>query len=198
MIRIVVMDPTYLDKVVGIHLKAFPRFFLSLLGSEFLRVLYEETLRDPSGIGFVAVGATGLCGFVVGTDSPAGYYRRLLYRRWWRFGAAALWPILRCPSLVPRLLNAFKRPREASGLPDACELMSIAVDPTVQGGGAGRALVAAFVEETRRRGRRLVLLTTDEEENGRVNRFYESQGFQIARVIRTAQGRRLNEYRLSL
>ncbi len=197
-LRLSPMTYGHIDEVVRIHLSSFPRFFLSALGSRFLVVLYQEVLRDTSGIGLVCLKNNVVCGFVAGTDAPAGFYRRLLYRRWWRFALAAAKPVLFNPALVPRLLNAFRRPQQAASSREACELMSIAVAPGVQGTGVGRRLVRGFAREASARGRRYIVLTTDQADNEQTNLFYVAQGFQIARTIRTAQGRMLNEYKINV
>jgi GNAT superfamily N-acetyltransferase len=192
------MTEAHVREVVRVHLEAFPGFFLSTLGFRFLEVLYREILEDPSGIGFVCVEGNAIRGFVAGTDAPAGLYRRLLRRRWWRFGAAALVPVLRNPFLIPRLLNAFRRTRDAPPSTDICELMSMGVATIAQGQGLGGKLMTSFLSEAARRGRHRVVLTTDHADNERTNHFYIRQGFQFSRLLTTAQGRMLNEYMITL
>jgi ribosomal protein S18 acetylase RimI-like enzyme len=72
--------------------------------------------------------------------------------------------------------------------------MSLAVDPTAQGGGAGKMLMRAFFEGARQRGATAVMLTTDKLENDRVNAFYLAQGFTVSAGYVTAEGRAMNEY----
>jgi glycosyltransferase involved in cell wall biosynthesis/ribosomal protein S18 acetylase RimI-like enzyme len=192
------MSSAHLKSAVGVHIRAFPQFFLSVLGPPFLSLLYREILGDPSGIAFVCLEGSRVIGFVVGTDTPAGFYRRLLRRSWWRFGMASTLPMLLHPSLLPRVLNAFRRPNEASNWPHDCELMSIAVDPGAQGNGAGTKLIGAFLRASAARGRTRVILTTDEVANEASNRFYQSRGFQISRSFKTRQNRALNEYAIHL
>jgi ribosomal protein S18 acetylase RimI-like enzyme len=188
------MDSAHVADVVAVHIKAFPGFFLSVLGGRFLTVLYEEILADPSGIAFVCLDGNCVVGFVAGTDTLSGFYRRLLHRRWWRFGMASVFPIAKRPVLIPRLLNAFRRPNDASDSLDESELMSIAVDPAARGRRAGAHLVAAFIGAAAKRGQKRVILTTDRAGNDAVNRFYEALGFHVARIVTTAQGRTLNQY----
>lgn len=197
-LAVIPMDSAHVAHVVAVHLKAFPGFFLSALGARFLTVLYEEILADPSGIAFVCLDGNCVVGFVAGTGTPSGFYRRLLHRRWWRFGMASVLSIAKRPVLIPRLLNAFRRPNDASGSPDESELMSIAVDPAARGRRVGADLVAAFVDAAAKRGQKRVLLTTDRTGNDAANRFYEALGFHVARMVTTAQGRTLNQYVLTL
>jgi len=185
-------------EVVGIHLRCFPGFFLSVLGERFLRVLYEEIVADRTGISFVCLAEGSVVGFVAGTDSPVGFYGKLLNRRWWRFVVAAFPRVVLRPLLVSRLLNGLRRPGQAARIAHECELMSLGVDPARQGEHLGTALVTRFLWEARARGRHSVGLTTDQLDNDRTNRFYSSQGFRVARVITTPQGRRMNEYTIAL
>jgi ribosomal protein S18 acetylase RimI-like enzyme len=179
--------------VVRIHLDAFPRFFLSFLGARFLRELYRAIIGEADGISFVAIAEGRIIGFVAGTASASGFYRRAARQRWWRFGFASAGAFLRRPAILPRLLRALYAPPK-SGSPDAALLMSLAVDPQVHRSGAGSALTAAFVSEAGRRGRKAVVLTTDREGNEAVNTFYVRNGFQLLRDFATPEGRAMNEY----
>ena len=153
---------------------------------------------DSSGIGFVIEGENGICGFVTGTAQPAGFYRRLLRRRWWRFALAAALPLLKRPAIIPRLLRAFSMPEQATQQEGRGTLMSIAVLPEAQGKGIGQSLMQAFLAEAARRGLRQVDLTTDQDDNEATNRFYQNLGFVCERTFTTPEGRTMNEYVISL
>lgn len=192
------MTSTDVSAAVQVHLHSFPGFFLTFLGPAFLRELYVATLMDPSGISFVAADGTDIHGFVTGTTQPVGFYRRLLRCRWWRFTLAAVLPVLKRPSIIPRLLRAFSMPEQATQQEGRGTLMSIAVLPEAQGRGIGQALVWAFLEATAQRGLRQVDLTTDRDGNEATNRFYQSLGFVCERTFVTPEGRAMNEYVVSL
>ncbi|HFD87614.1 MAG TPA: GNAT family N-acetyltransferase, partial [Gammaproteobacteria bacterium] len=164
---------TDVPAVVQVHLRSFQGFFLTFLGPAFLRQLYAAILADPSGIGFVAEDEKGVCGFVAGTTQPSGFYRRLLRRRWWHFALAVTLPVLRRPSIIPRLLRAFAMPEQVAQQEGRGTLMSVAVLPEAQGKGIGRALVRAFLDEAVHRGLRQVDLTTDRDNNEATNHFYQ-------------------------
>ena len=74
------------------------------------------------------------------------------------------------------------------------ELMSLAVDPSRQRHGVGRALVEAFANEVTVRGAKSLWLITDAADNDRVKTFYESLGFTKRRTFTNAEGRALEEY----
>jgi ribosomal protein S18 acetylase RimI-like enzyme len=192
------MDQNEVPAVIDVHLRSFPGFFLTFLGSAFLRELYLATIEDLSGIGFVAKDGTWILGFVTGTAQPAGFYRRLLQKRWWRFGLAAVRPALKQPSIIPRLLRAFSMPTQAAQQGKHGTLMSLAVHPDAQDRGIGQSLVTAFLREASQRGLEQVDLTTDRDNNDSVNRFYERLGFVCARSFTTPEGRAMNDYLIDL
>lgn len=185
-------------KVVEVHLAAFPRFFLSSLGSNFLTELYSGLLVDPSGIALVVEKGGKVQGFVAGTYNPRGFYKRLLRRRWWRFALASILPAMTNPEIIPRLLRAFSRGRQEDVRENCATLMSLAVSPSSQRSGLGRLLVQAFLVEAGKRGAVMVNLTTDQLENERVNSFYKELGFELNSTFRTPEGRSMNEYLLEI
>lgn len=180
--------------VVEVHLRGFQGFFLSFLGSVFLKELYKGAVLDHSGICFVAENENCICGFVMGTTSPSGFYRRLIKKRWWRFAIASFLPILKKPSIIPRLLKALSLPEKVKKNTDRGTLMSIAVLPEVKGAGFGKALMNIFLKEAAGRGLKQIDLLTDQCNNDNVNAFYRSMGFRCERQFKTPEGRAMNEY----
>jgi GNAT superfamily N-acetyltransferase len=168
------------------------------MGPTFIRCLYEEVLNDPSGIALVCRQGPKVRGFAAGTTEPRGFYGRLMARRWVRFALASIVPVIKHPQIVPRLLGAFRKTKEQPDYKGLGLLMSVAVDPELQQGGVGTALVQAFLKECRSRGLVSVHLTTDRSGNARVNRFYSKMGFTISHAITTRQGRVMNDYRIEL
>lgn len=192
------MTAADLDTVGRLHLESFPGFFLSFLGHSFLRQLYTGVLNDNSGIAFVSEIKGRLTGFVAGTAQPAGFYRRLLTGSWWRFAIASLPPILRRPTIIPRLFRALTMPSRATSGERRGLLMSVAVLPAAQGSGVGCKLVRRFLDEAKQRGLNSVELTTDKMNNDGANRFYQNLGFVYVRAYTTPEGREMNEYEIEL
>jgi len=193
-LRIRFMGREDVSAVIHVHLSSFLNFFLSFLGAAFLRELYNGTLIDPSGIGFVAENEEGICGFVTGTTQPSGFYRRLLRNRWWRFVFASISPVLKRPSIIPRLIRALSMPEKAKKQDGRGTLMSIAVLPEMKGKGIGKALVYAFLKDAANRGLQQVDLLSDRYNNDDVNAFYKGLGFRCERQFTTPEGRVMNEY----
>lgn len=75
--------------------------------------------------------------------------------------------------------------------------MTLGVQPGQEGRGLGQSLVRAFEGALEASGSKSYCLTTDADDNDRTNRFYESLGLAMTRVIVTPEGRRLNEYQRS-
>jgi ribosomal protein S18 acetylase RimI-like enzyme len=191
------MLPSDVSTVTKVHIKSFSGFFLTSLGSAFLRNLYSSILDDPDGIGYVAIRHAQIVGFAAGTAQPSGFYRRLLVRRWWQFAWSALPAVLRQPTIIPRLLRAFSLPAQVTHAKRGT-LMSIAILPECQGNGIGQSLVTAFLEEASQRGLYQVDLTTDRDHNQAANRFYQRLGFVCQRSFVRPEGRAMNEYVIDL
>ena len=192
------MLPSDVLTVTEVHAKSFPSFFLTVLGTAFLSNLYKAILEDPDGIGIVAIRDMVVLGFVAGTAQPAGFYRRLLRRRWWHFAWSALPSAVRHPAIVPRLLRAFSMPAQVTQHAGRGTLMSIAVLPECQGSGIGQLLVRSFLNEAVQHGLQQVDLMTDRDNNEPTNRFYQRMGFVCERSFVTPEGRAMNEYVIDL
>src|SRR5437764_5067515 len=132
------MERNDLDAVVAIHLAAFPNFFLTFLGSRFLRVFYGAVMTD--GIALVATIDERVAGFVVGMLDSRSFYRRLLLTRFVHVAIAILPLVLRHPSTLVRV--ARRGVGRAFQPAPGAELMSLAVHPRQQHRGIGRALIA--------------------------------------------------------
>jgi ribosomal protein S18 acetylase RimI-like enzyme len=186
------------NEVVHVHLAAFPGFFLSFLGPRFLRQLYLAAVTDPSGVCHVYCEDDHVLAFVVGTVEPAGFYRRLLRQRWWRFALASVGAVVRQPKICLRLFRALRRPQEVPVNHDCALLMSIAVSPGLQGKGAGRRLVMRFLDEAKERRMGRVRLETDTHNNDSANAFYQRLGFVLVGSYSSPEGRSMNEYEIAL
>ncbi len=195
-VRIAKLKREHVAGVVRVHLRSFPGFFLTFLGPQFLAEFYRSFTEDPAGMGYAALDeeAGRVVGSVVGPISPAGYFKRLLKRRWWAFAAASLATMLRDPRVVRRLLRALVYRGDAPSGPARALLSSISVDPSVQGTGVGRRLVEAWAREARDRGAAGCFLTTDAENNEAVNQFYQAGGWTLESSYVTPEGRRMNRY----
>lgn len=187
-----------LPAIVELHQKAFPGFFMTLLGPRFLIRYYRTVLDHPGGILLLQVGARGCLAFVSGFIEPDQFYRRLNSDR---VGLlfSILGRILTRPWLLYRLFMSFRASRGAAAMnwDGACELSSVAVDPELGGKGIGQALVHNFIAAVKGKTQ-AVVLSTDAVNNDRVNAFYLNLGFSLVRSYERSRGRMMNEYRLTL
>jgi ribosomal protein S18 acetylase RimI-like enzyme len=194
--EIVKIKNRHLDKIVEIHMSAFSNFFLTFLGPLFLREFYKSFIYDQTGIGFVAEDSQthDVLGAVVGPLVPAGYFKRLLKKRWFAFCLASSVAVLKRPTIIKRLFRAVFYRGDAPAGQQRALLSSIAVSPKTQGQGVGQALVKRWVDEVRRRGGTGCYLTTDAENNEKVNSFYQKLGWKIESTFKTPENRVMNRY----
>ena len=187
-----------LNSVVEAHLESFPGFFLTFLGGDFLRLLYEGILTDPNGVVLVAARGNEIDGFVAGVTHQSGFYRRLINKKKGAFALASLRAFVTRPSIAPRLIRALRRPKEsASSSAQAC-LMSIGVRSIARGKGVGGSLVKAFCREMIHRQVFSICLMTDRDNNEAANQFYRGLNFQLSGTFTTPEGRTINEYLIEL
>jgi colanic acid biosynthesis glycosyl transferase WcaI len=184
--------------IVEIHQQAFGNFFLTRLGSNFLRQYYSLVLEYDLRIILVSAGLNELNGFVCGFLEPVEFYR-LMWRRRLTFALPVFSALLHHPSLLNKVMYSVRRiQRTASDRPPgSCELSSIAVAAETTGNGFGKALIRAFIAEAQSMGARCVYLTTDARDNDASNAFYRHVGFQHSRRFRQPEGRWMNEYVIS-
>jgi ribosomal protein S18 acetylase RimI-like enzyme len=184
-----------LPGIVDIHQKAFSHFFLTQLGSEFLRNYYALVLDYRAGIMLVSERPGTLEGFACGFVDPAEFYK-LMWRSRRMFVLPVLSALVRRPSLATKVLSGVHRIQtpESEWPAWSCELSSIAVAPETSGTGLGKALMRAFLAEARSMDAQCVYLTTDADGNDAVNAFYRDVGFKPTRRFLQRKGRWMNEY----
>ncbi len=190
-----------IDSIVAVHQRAFPDFYMTRMGSAFLRTYYRTVLTCEGGQLFVAETEGRCLGFVAGSLNPARFYAFMSQRK-----ASFIWPaflgIIRRPSLIGRTLFNRNRVKSASHAREAdtntAELSSIGVDPLAASRGVGGDLLRAFMESALAGGSDCISLTTDARDNQRVNSFYLKHGFSLVARFVSDSDREMNEYRLRL
>ena len=198
-VRIGALIAEDIPDVARLHGEAFPGFFLSRLGTPFLRQFYAGFLVDPSSVTAVARSDLGeILGAAVGTTDPPGFFRRLLRRQLVGLALASVRAAMRQPSSVPRLVRAIRYRGDGGSTEGAALLSSIFVVPAAQARGVGSDLLTAWAKEASGRGAHEAFLTTDAEGNDRVNRFYSAHGWRVAGTSRTPEGRLMNRYAITL
>ncbi|MGP9707030.1 GNAT family N-acetyltransferase [Brachybacterium sp. AOP24-D1-21] len=178
-----------------LHQNAFPEFFLSSLGTAFLKQFYLGFASDNAAISTVAVNDSGeIVGTIVGTTEPAGFFSRLLKRRLLQFGLLSVKDSLRRPRIIPRLLRAVTYRGDAGSPIDGALLSSICVRSDQQGKGTGTHMMTEWTAAAAAAGARAAYLTTDADSNDGVNHFYQELGWVLESTYATPEGRRMNRY----
>lgn len=183
-----------IEAVANLHLRAFPEFFLTTLGAGFLRQMYASYCGHEESALLVAKKNDVVLGFAAYSLDMSSLYRYMIRNRLFLFAYYALGAVLAKPSIVPRLLGAFSRSEESRRTEPYAELASLGVCPQEKGRGIGTALVNEVKERVARSGCSYISLETDADDNDKVNNFYLRNGFMLARVYTTKEGRRMNEY----
>ena len=184
-------------RVVEIHQAAFENFFLTFLGARFLRLLYGEAVRLDE-IALVAEMDGEVMALVMGSAHPGAFYKKLIKRRLFAFGSAAVPAVLRQPSVAMRVGRAVLTPRTAAKLSGTATLMSLAVAPSARD--AGPAAAWSVASSTRRDAAahrwlpwpRTATTTTAPTSS------MSMRASAWRRQTTTSEGRALNEYELDL
>jgi ribosomal protein S18 acetylase RimI-like enzyme len=177
----------HLKSVTNVHLRAFPRSALSQLGSESVFRYYKWQVEGPHDLFAIALMSdnqlVGYCfagsfnGALSGFLNANWNYliRRIMLRPYLIFNPlirTRIWSTLK--RLVSRRQNRKTKP--TSQTPDRFGILAIAVDPDVQGHGAGKAMMDAAENQARSRGFSEIVLTV-QPTNTRAVRFYEKFGW---------------------
>lgn len=168
-----------IDAVVYIHQQAFPDFFLTTLGSGFLKLYYKSVLTHPRGILLVSENESGIIGFCAGTMLSAGFNSRLIKVNLFSFTVEGLKVFFTNPLALWHLYKNMSKENSSIGdKGEYAELLSIGVNPNTQRTGAGKAMLMALEEEVKKRGGVKLSLTTDYYENEKAIGFYHSLGYE--------------------
>lgn len=180
MITIISATPKCISRIVDIHSKAFPNFFLTSLGTSFLRLYYLSVLKHSQGLLLICVKDNGeIVGFCAGTILSASFNKRLVKSNFVAYAKQGFKLLFTNPvSLWHLYKNMSKEVGEVGDKGEYAELLSIAVDPNVQRTGAGKKLLLALEVEAKKRGSRQMSLTTDYYNNEKAVSFYYSLGYK--------------------
>jgi ribosomal protein S18 acetylase RimI-like enzyme len=136
--------------VATLHATQINQGFLAFLGPAFLRRLYRRIVRAPSSFLLVAHSQGTIVGFIAGSTDVAGLYRSFLLRDGIPAGLQAAGPLI---SGWRRVLETLRHgSSDGEGVGHGAEVLSMAVDPSCQGRGLGRTLMASYLDELRNRG----------------------------------------------
>jgi len=168
------------DKLTEIHTEAFKEFFLTSLGTGFLRTYYMASLKSRESIAFVAIDTEGrITGFSSGCAKAAGFHKRLILSNIIPFLLQGILITFTKPKSLLRLMRNLDKNNDTADDGNYAELLSIAVLPSCKGEGIGKEVIQAFEAEAKKRGCAKIALTTDLEGNQDVLSFYNKSGYKI-------------------
>jgi GNAT superfamily N-acetyltransferase len=180
--------------MVEVHTLAFPGFFLTEMGPNFLMRYYQTVLSYPDGLVEIKTSNGGVIGFAVGFLDPGRFYAHLRSRR-----LSMLMPIffavIRRPRLLIKVIQNARKVNRAEYDEKTVELSSIGINPAFSG--TGSELLEAFVTRAKRVGATKICLTTDAQDNLKANRFYLKHRFVLEGQY-DDNGRLMNCYRFDL
>ena len=178
MINIETATVNDIDAVVKIHNGAFPDFFLTSLGDGFLRLYYMSVLNSRDGILLISKSGNETIGFSAATMLSAGFNARLIKENLSSYIWQGIKFLFTHPIRIWHLYkNLSKENPDIGDKGEYAELLSIGVDPSKQGGGAGRSMLLALEKEVVKRGGMKLSLTTDYDDNEKAIGFYHSLGY---------------------
>lgn len=186
-----------LHRIASLHIRAFPSFFLTQLGHSFLYTLYYGYAEDPNSGIVIAEYKNRIIGFIAYSNEYSAFYKRLIKKHLLQFAVCSVSAALQHPSYIKRLLGAFKKSDDVVKEERYVELASICVNPKVGSRGVGSMLIQHLKDIVDFDIYSYINLETDAENNEKANRFYQKNGFVLARTYATAEGRMMNEYRFS-
>lgn len=171
-----------LNRIVAIHITAFPGFFLTKMGESFLIRFYSVAISQRNAIAIGIEKDSTLVGFCIGNSESSSFHSALLkeaHRIFWPI----VFAVLRNPSLLIDIFNgALRNLKSACSINEPrvnhiCELASLGC--VSNGRGLGSLMVKEFIRIAASRGTRKIFLTTNLSENERVINFYLNLGFSI-------------------
>ncbi len=182
-------------EAVEVHRAAFPDFFLTFLGTDFLKLLYRFYVAGDTEIALAAECNGRIHGALIGSTEPKGFYKRLAIRHFLSFAWAGMRPLLKRPIIFPRLIRALSYRGDAPPCGEQGALLaSVCVEPTQQKKGIGVQLVKRFEREAWKRGCKFVYLSTDRDDDQGSGGFYRNLGWTVEAEFATPEGRVMQRY----
>lgn len=178
-VRFGILGEHDLSDVVRIHIKAFDGFFLTSLGTSFLRTYYKAVLKSSDSILIGAYTDQKLIGFGTGTVFSKGYNKRLIKKNFLAFLGAGSKLLICNPRAIFQLKKNFTKTGMKKDDGRYSELYSIAVDPDCTARGIGTMIIQCFEKEAKERGAARISLTTDFYENEKALAFYKKNGYEL-------------------
>lgn len=181
-----------IEGVVAVHVSAFTGFFLTTLGTVFLKKYYRSVIGDNDSICIGCENEKGnIIGFAVGNRLSKGFHLNILRRNWMRFTLEGIRLAILRPAAIMRLYKNLNKNSNESDNGLYAELLSIGVSDKAEGKGIGGKLIGEFERLAGQSGATKVCLTTDKFNNERILGFYLKNGYQVYYEFTTYPNRKM-------
>lgn len=184
-----------IDRVADIHIATFEGFFLTFMGKGFLKQLYLSFCKHPESGLLIAIDEGNVVGFLAYSGDYSDLFKYMIRTRLIPFAWYSAGAFLRTPKVFMHLVRAFLKPGETKRNEQYVELSSLGVDPRSKGKGIGTQLIAALKQRVDFQKYEYITLETDAVDNNATIWFYEKNGFMKEREFKTAEGRKMFEFR---
>lgn len=168
------------DDIVSIHQQAFPDFFLTTLGSGFLRMYYKCMCKCERAVTLCATEDGKIVGFSTTALKSTGFNAKLIKENLCGFVWESIKLLFTKPmSLVHLARNMSKTNSDVVDRGEYAELFSIGVSPGSQGKGVGSMLLTETECLVSKKGVSTISLTTDKNDNVSTISFYKRNGYEV-------------------
>lgn len=184
-------DERDLSSVVDVHMRAFPHFFLTLLGPSFLKVFYKFFITHNCGWLVVWENKGTIAGFAAFTDDPDVFFAELKKQKGFLLFLKMLPILFKKPKIVLRKLfrGLFYRGDKVEDIKNGGLLSSIGVSPDQAGKNIGSLLLQDIEVRLLNSQCQSIYLTTDAYDNEITIHFYEKNGYRVHSRFRQSRNR---------
>lgn len=181
-------------QIARLHILAFPNFFLTTLGEQFLITFYKKTIQDDCGYGVGVFFQKKLISFAIGTNQISGFYKLLIFRYGMQLFISAFPVIILKPKSLLRIFKNLTNNQEEIKPQDGGWLLSICTDPQFHGAGISQKCITSFEDLSIKHNLKQLWLTTDSLNNQRANLFYKKLNYNLVSTFNNANKRKMNLY----
>ena len=165
--------------IVEIHQAAFKDFFLTSLGTRFLKLYYGTFINSDKGVVYCTVDDNKIVGFSATSYMSKGFNASLIKNNIVKYAAEFILLVFTKPKAIIRLAKNMNKESRDTIKDDGqyAELYSIAVSPLCQGKGIGKKLLTTTEKDVVNHNN-LISLTTDYYNNDKTIAFYKALGYK--------------------
>lgn len=189
---VLVANNKFIKDIVRTHKSAFPNFFLTELGDDFLKLYYRSVLASRNGVLLVCLENEKVIGFCAACIKSAGFNSSLIKDNFFKFSAIGIKLLFSNPKSLFRLYKNLTKHGDNNDNGDYAELMSIGVSNEIQNKGVGKLLLGKLENNLKDKGVTTLSLTTDTLDNEKTLGFYSKCGFTKWYEFVTYPNRRMN------